>query len=200
MSHDPAVSRRLVTDAAKTAPAPCFILGSAAVHGQETTTAARGRSECVSLGPMMRQLLFVQIAIAVSLSSLHAQPASPATPLARPQAIYTPMPIYRPEWAKQGLTGKGVVLVTIDKETGKVTGARMLESTGNQLLDGAALQAYSQWRFKPGSVTQLKMPIEFKKRPPTPTSTKKVPPAIVSVLLILLGFAAAMMLARRRRK
>jgi hypothetical protein len=31
--------------------------------------------------------------------------------------------------------------------------------------------SYSQWRFKPGSVTQLKMPIEFKNRPQQPTST-----------------------------
>ena len=99
---------------------------------------------------MMHQLLLVQIAIAVSLSSLHGQPASPAEPVARPEAIYTPMPVYRPEWAKQRLTGKGVVLVTIDEGSGKVAGARMLESTGSQLLDGAALQAYSQWRFKPG--------------------------------------------------
>lgn len=114
-------------------------------------------------------------------------------------AIYTPSPVYRPEWARQGLTGKGVVLVTIDKETGKVTGARMLQSTGSQLLDGAALQAYSQWRFKPGSVTQLKMPIEFKNRPPIPTSTHRTPPALVYALVIFLGVAAAMMLARRRR-
>ena len=149
---------------------------------------------------MMRQLLLVQIAIAVSLSSLHAQPANPAAPVAQPEAIYTPMPVYRPEWAKQGLTGKGVVLVTIDKGTGKVTGARMLESTGSQLLDGAALQAYSQWRFKPGSVTQLKMPIEFKNQPQRQTSTRgRPPPALVYPLLILLGFAVAMMVARRRR-
>jgi TonB family protein len=149
---------------------------------------------------MKRQLLFVQIVIGVSLSSLHGQSASPAGPVARPEAIYTPMPVYRPEWAKQGLTGKGVVLVTIDKETGKVTGARMLESTGSQLLDGAALQAYSQWRFKPGTVTQVKMPIEFKNRPQRPTSTQRgPPPALVYALVILLGFAAAMMVARRRR-
>lgn len=147
---------------------------------------------------MMRALLFVQIAAGVSLSSLHGQSASPAESVARPEAIYTPTPIYRPEWAKQGLTGKGVVLVTIDKETGKVTGARMLESTGSQLLDDAALQAYSQWRFKPGSVTQLKMPIEFKNRPQRPTSTQKTPPALIYALLILLGFAAARMLGRRR--
>ena len=111
------------------------------------------------------------------------------------------MPVYRPEWAKQGLTGKGVVLITIDKDTGKVTGARMLQSTGNQLLDGAALQAYSQWRFQPGSVTQLKMPIEFKKRPPQAASTpKRAPPALVYLLLILFGFGAALLLVRRRRR
>jgi TonB family protein len=158
-----------------------------------------GGSSCVSLDLMMYKLLLVQTAIALSISSLHGQPASPAAPIARPQAIYTPMPAYRPEWARQGLKGKGVVLVTIDKETGKVTGARMLESTGSQVLDGAALQAYSQWRFKPGSVTQLKMPIEFKSRPPVvaPSAQRRAPPALVYALLILVGFAVAMM-ARRR--
>jgi len=149
---------------------------------------------------MMRPLLLVHIAIAVSLSSLNGQSANPAAPVARPEAIYTPMPVYRPEWAKQGLTGKGVVLVTIDKGTGKVTGARMLESTGNQLLDGAALQAYSQWRFKPESVTQLKIPIEFKNQPQRPPSARgRPPPVLVYGLLILLGFAVAMMATRRRR-
>jgi hypothetical protein len=76
----------------------------------------------------------------------------------------------------------------------------MLESTGSQLLDGAALQAYSQWRFKPGTVTQVKMPIEFKNRPQRPTSTqRRPPPALFYALLILVGFAAAMVVARRRR-
>ena len=149
---------------------------------------------------MMRQLLLVQIVIGVVLSPSYGQYASPAVSAARPQAIYTPMPVYRPEWAKQKLTGKGVVLITIDKETGKVTGARMLESTGNQLLDGAALQAYSQWRFKPGTVgTQLKMPIEFRNAPQRPTSPQKAPPALVYVVLIFVGFTAAMMVFRRRR-
>ena len=164
---------------------------------QLATSVKRAR---VNLDLMMRPLLLVQIAVGVSLSSLHGQSASPTGSVARPEAIYTPMPVYRPEWAKQGLTGKGVVLVTIDKETGGVTGARMLESTGNQLLDGAALQAYSQWRFKPGTVTQLKMPIEFKRGPQRPTSAQRAPPPLLMyVLLILLGFAVAMLVARRRR-
>jgi TonB family protein len=153
---------------------------------------------------MIRELLRVQIVIGVCLSSLYGQSASPAGSVARPEAIYTPTPIYQPEWARQGLTGKGVVLVTIEKETGKVTGARMLESTGSQLLDGAALQAYSQWRFKPstvpGTVTQLKMPIEFKNRPQRTTSARPATrPAPFYLMLILLGLAAGMMIARKRR-
>jgi TonB family protein len=93
------------------------------------------------------------------------------------KAIYTPKPVYRPEWAKQGLTGKGIVLVTIDQQTGKVTGARMLQSTGNKQLDGAALEAYSQWRFQPGSVPQVKIPIEFASRPKPPAPKRTTPDA-----------------------
>jgi Periplasmic protein TonB, links inner and outer membranes len=87
---------------------------------------------------MMRRLLRFSIIPLVSLSSVDAQPATPAQSVLLPQAIYSPQPVYRSEWAKQGLTGKGVVLVTIDPKTGMVTGTRMLQSTGNKLLDGAA--------------------------------------------------------------
>jgi len=150
---------------------------------------------------MMRHLLLALIVTPVSLCSLHAQSASPAGPAAPPKAIYTPKPVYRPEWAKQGLTGKGVVLVTIDKETGRVTGARMLQSTGNKLLDGAALEAYSQWRFQPGTVSQVKIPIEFATRPKPPTAKRTLSqPAILYPLLILIGFAVAVMAMRTRRR
>ncbi len=110
----------------------------------------------------MREFALVLFVGLLSVSSLHAQTGTPAeSRQLPPKAIYTPRPVYRPEWAKQGLSGKGIVLVTIDQQTGKVTGARMLESTGNKQLDGAALEAYSQWRFQPGSGSQVKIPIEF---------------------------------------
>jgi TonB family protein len=150
---------------------------------------------------MMRHLLLALNVTLVSLCSLHAQSASPAGSAAPPKAIYTPKPVYRAEWVKQGLTGKGVVLVTIDKETGRVTGARMLQSTGNKLLDGAALEAYSQWRFQPGTVSQVKIPIEFANRPKPPTAKRTLSqPAILYPLLILVGFAAAVMAMRTRRR
>ena len=152
---------------------------------------------------MMRSARLAIVVSLASVSSLHAQSASPVRQPPPPRAIYTPKPVYRAEWAKQGLTGKGVVLVNIDKQTGNVTGARMLTSTGNQQLDGAALQAYSQWRFDPRTVTvsQLKIPIEFANRPKPPTASRTpLKPAILYPLLILFGFAVAVMAMRARRK
>ena len=56
---------------------------------------------------MMRWLLRFSIIPLVSLSSVDAQPATPAQSVPLPQAIYSPQPVFRSEWAKQGLTGKG---------------------------------------------------------------------------------------------
>jgi|SRR5437773_11186005 len=148
----------------------------------------------------MRKVLISFVVSLVSISALHAQPATPLGQPPPPRAVYTPKPVYRPEWAKQGLTGKGVVLVNIDKQTGNVTGARMLTSTGNQQLDGAALQAYSQWRFDPRTVTvsQLKIPIEFANRP-APQPAKRTLPQPVILLIVLALVGAAMGILKRRR-
>jgi TonB family protein len=148
----------------------------------------------------MRKVLSALVLSLACVSSLHAQSASPVRQPPPPRAIYTPQPVYRAEWAKQRLIGKGVVLLTIDKQTGNVTGARMLTSTGNQQLDGAALQAYSQWRFDPRTVavSQLKIPIEFANRPPPQPAKRTLPqPVILLILLVIVG--AAMAFFRKRR-
>jgi TonB family protein len=167
----------------------------AAASGLIGNAARRSRRKNVSSFAIVLTFAFM------SVSSLHAQiGTSPARPQP-PKAIYTPSPVYRPEWAKQGLKGKGVVLVTIDQQTGKVTGARMLQSTGNKQLDGAALEAYSQWRFQPGTGSQVKIPIEFASRPKPPAPKRTAAqPAILYPLLILLGFGAAVIAMRTRRR
>ncbi|SRR5438045_3157397 len=151
---------------------------------------------------VMRRVLPAIVVSLVSLSSVHAQSVSPVGQPPPPRAIYTPKPVYRAEWAKQGLTGKGVVLVNIDKQTGNVTGARMLTTTGNQQLDGAALQAYSQWRFDPRTVAvpQLKIPIEFAKgAAPAPKTAKHTLPKPVIFLIVLVIAGAAIGFFQRRR-
>jgi len=150
----------------------------------------------------LREVFLLLTATLASVSSLPAQSASPVRQPPPPRAVYAPKPVYRAEWAKQGLTGKGIVLVTIDKQTGNVTGARMLTSTGNQQLDGAALQAYSQWRFDPRTVavSQLKIPIEFAKRPaPAPKTAKRALPQPVVILIVLAIAGAAIGFLKRRK-
>jgi TonB family protein len=54
-----------------------------------------------------------------------------------------------------------MVVMTVDHETGWVTSARMEKSTGSKLLDEAAVEAFSKWRFKPGTVRHVHSPITF---------------------------------------
>src|SRR5438067_786383 len=167
----------------------------AAASGLIGNVARRSRKKNVS------SFALVLVLALISVCSLHAQIGSPAAGQQPPKAIYTPKPVYRPEWAKQGLAGKGIVLVTIDQQTGKVTGARMLQSTGNKQLDGAALEAYSQWRFEPGTGSQVRIPIEFASRPKSPAPKRAASqPAILYPFLILLGFGVALIAMRTRRR
>ena len=163
----------------------------------EIATAARWVSRWPST---MRTVGLAIVVSLASVSSLHAQSPSSVRQPPPPRAVYTPKPQYRAEWAKQGLTGKGVVLVTIDKQTGNVTGVRMLTSTGNQQLDGAALQAYSQWRFDPRTVavSQLKIPIEFAKRPTPQPAKRNLPQPVVLLVILAIAMAAIGFFKRRR--
>ena len=75
--------------------------------------------------------------------------------------VYPPYPY---EARSNGLTGSGVVSLKVGPRTGYVTSARMLKSTGHQILDEAALEAHRQWRFKPGTVSYIRIPITFTMR------------------------------------
>jgi len=76
-------------------------------------------------------------------------------------ATYWFLPEYPRDAHAQGLTGKGVAVVNVDPATGYVTSALMQKSTGQEVLDNAALRAFRQWRFKPRSITTLEIPIQF---------------------------------------
>ncbi len=57
--------------------------------------------------------------------------------------------------------GEGEVLLDVDYETGKVTAGRMLESTGDAMLDNKMLQMLLKSRFKPRTVRRVRIPITF---------------------------------------
>lgn len=80
---------------------------------------------------------------------------------AEKSAASAPRPYYPYNARAQGMIGRGVAVMDVNKETGRVTGARMEKYTGYALLDRAALEALRRWRFRPGTFTQVKVPISF---------------------------------------
>jgi TonB family protein len=76
-------------------------------------------------------------------------------------AVYAPRPRYPYEARRRRHTGRGVAVLVVDPATGVVKSAEMATSTGSVLLDNAAVSAFRLWRFRPGSVSMVKIPITF---------------------------------------
>jgi len=79
---------------------------------------------------------------------------------AKALATYAPRPQYPYEARSRHVTGSGVCVVEVGP-SGSVSSASMSQSLGNPILDNAAVSAFRQWRFKPGSVSKVKIPITF---------------------------------------
>jgi TonB family protein len=52
--------------------------------------------------------------------------------------------------------------MTVNTASGKVTDATMEQSTGDAILDKSTTNAFRQWRFKPGTVPKLRVPITMR--------------------------------------
>jgi|SRR3989442_13363710 len=76
-------------------------------------------------------------------------------------AIYAPRPEYPYEARRQRTTGSGLVVLMIDSSTGRVTDARMSQSTGSVVLDNSAVSALQRWQFKSGTIAKVQVPITY---------------------------------------
>ena len=81
--------------------------------------------------------------------------------VAQSMAISAPLPEYPYEAKRRNLSGSGVCVVTVDIATGRVTDATMSQSTGSPFLDKFTIQTFKNWRFKPGTVSQFRVPISY---------------------------------------
>ena len=83
-----------------------------------------------------------------------------------PKLIHTVSPEYPAELNEEGISGKVVVKVTVDK-TGAVTDPEVVSATHDGFI-APTLEAVEQWRFKPGikngqpAEFNVKIPFDFK--------------------------------------
>ena len=96
-----------------------------------------------------------------SVNEKNAEPRSISLEEAVQIALFTPAPHYPYKAREKHLEGSALMLLTVNRQTGYVTSARILKSTGHQILDDEALKAYKAWRFKPGTVSAVRIPVTF---------------------------------------
>ena len=80
---------------------------------------------------------------------------------AKALALYAPKPQYPYEARSRHVSGSGVIVAQVDAASGNVTSASVSQSTGSPILDNAATSAFRQWRFRPGTVSRVNIPITF---------------------------------------
>ena len=97
------------------------------------------------------------------------QPTAAESPVASPMsisaaqalALSAPLPEYPFQARRANITGSGLCVLLVDTASGKVTSAMMEQSTGNAILDQATIDIFRRWRFKPGTVSRLRVPITY---------------------------------------
>jgi TonB family protein len=105
--------------------------------------------------PSARQgILSLSIALLAANLSCFAVASARETPRqdATKLVIVAPKPEYPDQARWHHQHGNGVFLLRTNIQSGRVTQVIVGQSTGNGLLDGAALKALRQWRFKPGAL------------------------------------------------
>src|SRR6266480_1280260 len=80
---------------------------------------------------------------------------------AKALAVNAPRPQYPYEARSRKIMGSGVIVMHVDPASGNVTDATVSKSIGSPILDNAAVSAFRQWRFRPGTASTVTAPITF---------------------------------------
>jgi TonB family protein len=136
---------------------------SVAATSKEQPTAARPsletKPEHLQNTPTPRQRPKEPETVTIKGPTIAVTPGASSS--AKGPATYAPAPEYPREPRLNGIKGRGVCAVAVDPRSGLVIEASMEQSTGNGMLDNAAVTAFRKWQFKPGTVSRVRIPVEF---------------------------------------
>jgi TonB family protein len=79
----------------------------------------------------------------------------------RAVAVYAPYPMFSYE-VRRAQPGDGVFELHV-RNDGTVSEVMVLKSTGHKVADVEAAATYVKWRFKPGSVRSVRIPLTFRR-------------------------------------
>jgi TonB family protein len=79
-------------------------------------------------------------------------------------AVVSPSAGYPEAAQKAKMTGSGLYELKINKG-GTTSGVAIVKSSGSAVLDGAARSAFLKWRFKPGILSRVRIPVAWSVNP-----------------------------------
>jgi TonB family protein len=94
-------------------------------------------------------------------SNIFYRVSSPNTPLKLEPVLYAPHFEYPSAARKEHLEGSGLFEIHINPD-GSVAAVRILETTGYDILDAAAIAGFRQWRFRPHTIPIVRMPVQYR--------------------------------------
>src|SRR5881275_2078244 len=101
-----------------------------------------------------------RVLLVVMFLSIAASGNSQASEPREKKAIYAPSPEYPLGARQRHWTGAGVFLCNL-RPDGIVSSVKILQSTGHEILDQAGTSALGRWRFQPGDMNAVKIPLRF---------------------------------------
>jgi TonB family protein len=105
------------------------------------------------------------LATRASSFAVSPEPMTVEEAQAKQLLLFAARPSYPYEARKQRLSGSGVFDLRFDYETGHLREIHVVESTGQNVLDGHAIGALKLWKAKPRSIHTLRIPITFTLKP-----------------------------------
>jgi hypothetical protein len=74
--------------------------------------------------------------------------------------LSAPTPVF-PSGSVRGFSGRGLFALNLYLYTGAVSEVRIVNSTGHQALDDAAVATFHKWVFRPWTIYKAVVPLEF---------------------------------------
>ena len=114
---------------------------------------------------MRRIILGFVVGVCFTLSSpAHAAPDAFIPPKFKGIILSAPVPNY-PESVRSHYTlgAQGIYRLTVNPKNGTVDEVGVLNKAGNAKLDAVVVFEFFKWKFKPGALKQLDVPVMFER-------------------------------------
>jgi TonB family protein len=139
-----------------TAKNPCFLF----TRSGSLLEAEIGETKVRRIVVRSMKRVIISTFFAFTGATFATPPVGPHGEPARAIATYGPRPDYPLSARSRHLQGRGIFILYV-RPDGTVASVEVAKSTGHAELDESGVAAFRKWRFRPGTVKKVNIPLAF---------------------------------------